>query len=59
MNRTNLLHLQKEIKNGDFILAKDENKDLILLYDIENKRVFTIGRISELKEVKEIDGFKQ
>lgn len=51
MDRTNLLHLQKEIKNGDFILAKDENKDLILLYDTENKRVFSIGRISELKDV--------
>ena len=51
MGRTNLLHLQKEIKNGDFILAKDENKDLILLYDTENKRVFSIGRISELKDV--------
>lgn len=52
MDRINLLYLQKEIKNGNLILSKDENKDLILLYDVEKKRVFTIGKISELKDIR-------
>ena len=53
MDKINLLHLKKQIKNGDFVLAKDENKDLILIYDTEKKRVFTIGKISELKDINE------
>ena len=52
MDKINLLHLKEEIKNGNLILSKDENKDLILLYDVEKKRVFTIGKISELKDIK-------
>lgn len=52
MNKINPLHLKEEIKNGNLILSKDENKDLILLYDVEKKRVFTIGKISELKDIR-------
>lgn len=52
MDKINLLNLKEQIKNGNLILSKDENRDLILLYDVEKKRVFTIGKISELKDIR-------
>ena len=54
MIRIDPLYVKKEIEKGNLILAKDKNNDFILLCDAENGETFSIGRISELKDIREV-----